>query len=57
MSKIDYKERVPNFYVFEQGKLGFKENRDCPFPVGSTREKEWTRGWNFAYFENIAESL
>jgi hypothetical protein len=39
--------------VFESGKLGFRKNEANPFGKNSHSHKEWERGYNAAYFENL----
>lgn len=39
--------------AFEQGKKGFYYNKDNPFKQDTYNYKEWERGFNKAYFENL----
>ena len=43
----------PKSTVFEAGKLGFKRNRSNPFNSNTYSYREWERGYNDAYFENL----
>jgi len=36
-----------------QGRIGFKRNKNNPFPVTSDRYKEWLRGYTSAYYEQL----
>jgi hypothetical protein len=38
---------------FEAGKKGFRYNDDNPYREGTHNFKEWERGFNQAYYENI----
>ena len=39
--------------IVHQGRIGFKKNKNNPFPLTSDRYREWLRGYNLAYYENI----
>jgi hypothetical protein len=39
--------------TFNEGKEGFVRNRNNPYREGTDRYREWERGYNTAYFENI----
>jgi hypothetical protein len=45
----------PNLRVFNEGRQGFLFNLTNPYPLSSDRGKEWERGFNNAYFENLIE--
>lgn len=38
---------------YELGMLGFKRNKTNPFTLDTFDYKEWERGYNSAYFENL----
>jgi len=39
--------------IVHQGRIGFKRNKNNPFPVTSDRYKEWLRGYNLEYYSNL----
>jgi hypothetical protein len=39
--------------AFEAGRIGFKKNMFNPFNTRSDLYKEWERGYNKEYFENL----
>ena len=39
--------------IVHQGRIGFKRNKNNPFPVTSDRYKEWLRGYTSAYYEQL----
>lgn len=39
--------------AFESGKAGFRKNEANPFKDTTQSYKEWERGYNVAYFENL----
>ena len=39
--------------IVHQGRIVFKKNKNNPFPLTSDRYREWLRGYNLAYYENI----
>jgi|TARA_R110000822_G_scaffold66498_5_gene162265 hypothetical protein len=47
----------PDFYplkkMIEEGREGFKENLTNPYSYGTSRYKEWERGFNKTYHENL----
>jgi len=36
--------------ILEEGKVGFRENLTNPYAYGTSRSKEWERGFNKSYF-------
>lgn len=40
---------------FELGVRSFGTNRPCPYSWDTMKAREWLRGFNFAYFENLAK--
>ncbi len=38
---------------FTQGQLGFHQNKTNPYKVDTPAYKEWERGYNSEYFENL----
>ena len=47
------KARATLQVAFESGKIGFKNNMDNPFHPESDLYKEWERGYNKEYFDNL----
>ena len=47
------KARATLQVAFESGKVGFKKDRDNPFHPKSDLYKEWERGYNREYFDNL----
>jgi hypothetical protein len=47
------KARATLQVAFESGKIGFKKNMDNPFHPKSDLYKEWERGYNTEYFDNL----
>ncbi len=44
--------------IFDEGYSCFKRGIiDCPFEVGTRKYKEWCRGFNSAYFDNLKEPV
>ena len=39
--------------ILEEGKVGFRENLTNPYSYGTSRSKEWERGFNKSYFFNL----
>ena len=39
--------------IVHQGRVGFRRNKNNPFPVTSDRYREWLRGYNLAYYEQL----
>ena len=39
--------------IVDQGREGFRKNRKNPFHLSSDRFREWERGYNKAYYENL----
>tara|TARA_R100001510_G_scaffold23683_1_gene20845 strand:+ start:219 stop:374 length:156 start_codon:yes stop_codon:yes gene_type:complete len=39
--------------IVHQGRIGFRRNKNNPFPVTSDRYREWLRGYNLAYYEQL----
>ena len=39
--------------MIEEGREGFKENLTNPYSYGTSRYKEWERGFNKTYHENL----
>lgn len=39
--------------AFEDGKSGFYRNKVNPYSQKSYLYREWERGYNFSYFENL----
>ena len=54
---VAYKKRrrypFPMRDIVHQGRLGFRRNRNNPFPSSSDRHKEWLRGYNLEYSSNL----
>ncbi len=44
---------MKNDAVFKSGKEGFRRNKSNPFNVDTYSHREWERGYNAAYFENL----
>lgn len=40
--------------IVQQGREGFRKNGRNPYPINSDRAREWERGYNQAYYENLA---
>lgn len=36
--------------ILEEGRVGFRENLTNPYAYGTSRSKEWERGFNKSYF-------
>jgi hypothetical protein len=47
------KARATPQVAFESGKIGFKKNMYNPFHPKSDLYKEWERGYNTEYFDNL----
>lgn len=47
------KFNLPLLIPFTQGKIGFYKNEKNPYTFTSMNGKEWERGYNYAYFENL----
>ena len=47
------KARATLQVAFEEGKTGFKKNMYNPFHLKSDLYKEWERGYNQEYFDNL----
>jgi hypothetical protein len=41
--------------ILEEGKVGFRENLTNPYSYGTSRCKEWERGFNKSYFGRLKE--
>lgn len=41
--------------ILEEGKVGFRENLTNPYAYGTSRCKEWERGFNKNYFGRLKE--
>jgi hypothetical protein len=50
---VSKKARVTLQVAFEDGKIGFKKNTGNPFHPKSDLYKEWERGYNKEYFDNL----
>lgn len=51
------KFKAPLIHQFQQGQKDFKRGKiTSPYRLGSDRDKEWQRGFNDAYFENLEKS-
>lgn len=48
------KHQAPLRYQFERGQSDFYKGRTSnPFPNNTDQHKEWARGFDFAYFDNL----
>lgn len=46
--------KLPLNTVMNQGYRAFyKGNLDCPYPQHTMKAKEWQRGFNKAYYDNL----
>jgi len=50
---VSKKPRITPKDAFENGKIGFKKDLDNPFHPKSDLYKEWSRGYNREYFDNL----
>jgi len=50
---VSKKARATLQVAFESGKIGFKKNMYNPFHPKSDLYKEWERGYNTEYFDNL----
>jgi hypothetical protein len=50
---VSEKARATLQVAFESGKIGFKKNMYNPFHPKSDLYKEWERGYNTEYFDNL----
>jgi len=39
--------------IVHQGRIGFRRNKNNPFPTTSDRYREWLRGYNLEYYSNL----
>ena len=53
VSNSTKKYPYPMLDIVNRGREGFQKNRRNPFPSSSHRYKEWERGYNKAYYENL----
>lgn len=45
---------APLVYQFEQGRVDFIRGKlECPYKLDSDKGREWQRGFNSAYFDNL----
>ena len=51
--KIRRRYPFPMRDIVHQGRIGFRRNKNNPFPVTSDRYREWLRGYNHAYYEQL----
>lgn len=40
-------------HAFKQGKWAFYNNAECQYYAETVKAKEWQRGYNAAYYENL----
>jgi len=43
--------------AYYEGITGFKGNKTNPYPTDSYKYKEWERGYNNAYFQNLEKVI
>lgn len=55
---VAYKRKYPFPMrdILDQGRSGFRRNKNNPFHHGSDRSKEWQRGYNKEYYRCQANS-
>lgn len=43
--------------ILEQGRNGFRRNKNNPFPPTSDRAREWQRGYNKEYYRCLNQKI
>jgi len=56
---VAYKRRYPFPMrdIIEQGRNGFRRNKNNPFPPTSDRAREWQRGYNKEYYRCLNQNI
>ena len=44
---------APLFIQYKKGINSFYRNEESPYKANTMQHREWIRGWNVAYFDNV----